>query len=78
MTDISKDLGMVRNIKRTNWQNYKNDLELELQVIDIDNLDLNEAAIQLNNAIKTSFENNCRLRPTVIKKRSTLVDQRVN
>ena len=44
------------------------ELQDKIQVIDFDNTDIDNAAVLLNEAIISSYENNCKLKPIVLKK----------
>ena len=67
-TNKKLDLGLRRNIKKTDWNGYVEELQGKIQVIDVNEVDLDTAATFINEAIISSFENNCKLKPIVLRR----------
>ena len=67
VTNIVPDLGMVRSIRKTDWKKYQVELDKKTRDLDIDQLELDDAAELVNKAITDSFELSCRLKHRVLR-----------
>ena len=61
-----------RNVKKTNWDQFKIDLEGLLSEINFDNFDIETGATILEEVLTKAYHDNCRLRK---KKERESVDQ---
>ena len=67
-TELKIKTREYRNIKKTNWEGYLRDLEEKLTDIEIDNVDVQLGAKLLEQAIISSYFENCKLRKERTKK----------
>ena len=67
-TELKIKTREYRNIKKTNWEGYLRDLEEKLTDIELDDVDVQVGAKLLEQAIISSYFDNCKLRKERVKK----------
>ena len=68
LTEVKIKMREYRNIKKTDWSRYVTDLEEKLSDVDLDNVDIQIGAKMVEQAIISSYHDNCKLRKEKVRK----------